>query len=189
MVFGILRGDAALDGETVERHGVLLGERERLIVQRIALSDLNLGAHQIDSGDHLGDSMFDLNTGIDLDEIPLVSVRIEQELHGASIAVARFPSKRATAMLAPWSSCSMRTLTSGISSRSIPVFRSNILSPRWSPESIWCAPKFKSLRAIRCTMSRSLSPSKTPCRSTVSPSSAASPRRIPKTISRPITAS
>ena len=90
MVFGIFRGDAALDGEAVERHGILLGERERLIVQRIALSDLNLGAHEVDAGDHLGDGVFDLNAGIDLDEIPLLSVGIEEEFHGAGIAVAGF---------------------------------------------------------------------------------------------------
>ena len=59
-------------------------------MERIALRDLNLRAHEVDAGDHLGDGVLDLNAGIDLDEIPLLSVGIEEKFNRAGIAIAGF---------------------------------------------------------------------------------------------------
>ena len=76
-VFRIFSRDARLDGETVARHVVLLRNRNGFVVQIVALRDENLRAHNVDSGDDFGHSVFDLNARIHLDEEPVVGIDIE----------------------------------------------------------------------------------------------------------------
>ena len=54
--------------------------------QLLSGRDAYLGLHDIDSGDHLGDRMLDLDARVHLDEVELVL--LEQELEGARAAVA-----------------------------------------------------------------------------------------------------
>src|SRR5699024_533623 len=49
--------------------------------------DLQLGAHQVDVGDLLGDGVLDLDARVHLDE-HVVAAFVEQELHGAGADVA-----------------------------------------------------------------------------------------------------
>ena len=58
--------------------------------------DHDLLFDQIDARDHFGDRVFDLNPGVDLDEVEIV-VRIDQELTGSGIHVARRLSPSRTA--------------------------------------------------------------------------------------------
>ena len=44
-------------------------------VQRVALRDQDLRAHEVDAGDHLGDRVLDLDARVHLDEEPLVACR------------------------------------------------------------------------------------------------------------------
>jgi hypothetical protein len=86
-VFGILGGDAALEGETVARDVGLLRHADLGRMQRVALGDEDLGAHEIEAGDDLGDGMLNLDTRIHLDE-ELVAVEIVEEFDGAGVVVA-----------------------------------------------------------------------------------------------------
>ena len=76
----VLGVDAALDGVAGELD-VLLGE-----VERRAGGDLDLLAHQVDAGDHLGHRVLDLQARVHLDEVELAV--LEQELDGADAAIA-----------------------------------------------------------------------------------------------------
>ena len=76
-MFGI---DPALDGMTGEGH-ILLREG-----QRHAGRDPDLLANEIDAGDGFGDRVFDLKTGVHLDEEKL-TILIE-ELHGTDAKIA-----------------------------------------------------------------------------------------------------
>ena len=88
IIFGVFGGDAALDGRTVERDVALLGKRKRRRVQRMPLGDADLGLHQVDSGDHFGDGVLDLDARVDFDEVPAVGVGVEQKFERAGVAVA-----------------------------------------------------------------------------------------------------
>ena len=83
-VGGVLGGDPALQRRAAELDGVL-GEAE--VGQRLAGRDPDLRLHQVDVGDLLGHGVLDLDAGVHLDE-DVVPVRVEQELHGARVAVA-----------------------------------------------------------------------------------------------------
>ena len=61
LVFRILGGDAALHGETVARDRLLRREGEFRAVERRAVGNENLGAHEIDAGDDLGDRVLHLD--------------------------------------------------------------------------------------------------------------------------------
>jgi hypothetical protein len=60
---------------------VLLGDR-----QGLTGGDAQLLLDEVDAGDHLGDRVFDLDTGVHLDEVELAV--LIQELEGARTAVA-----------------------------------------------------------------------------------------------------
>ena len=56
-------------------------------VQRMALRDQNLRAHQVDARDDFRDRVLHLDARVHLDEEPFVRVEIEQELHRARVVV------------------------------------------------------------------------------------------------------
>ncbi len=54
--------------------------------ERPTEGELDLGTDDVDAGDHLGDRVFHLETGVDLHEVE-VHVLVDQELHGAGVGV------------------------------------------------------------------------------------------------------
>ena len=80
IVVGVFGIDPALD-RMPAHDDVFLAER-----QRHAGGDLDLLFDQVDAGDHLGDGVFDLDAGVDLDEIKVV-VGVDQELACAGVDV------------------------------------------------------------------------------------------------------
>ena len=62
---------------SVEHHVVLV------VTQRLAVSDANLFAHQVNAGNFLADRMFDLKTCIDLEEIEVARFVVQQEFNRA----------------------------------------------------------------------------------------------------------
>ena len=66
---------------------IFLAEREWF-----AGGDLDLLLDQVDAGDHLGDGVFDLDAGVDLDEIEVV-VGVDQELARARVDIAGGPGQ------------------------------------------------------------------------------------------------
>ena len=87
-VGGVLGGDAALQGVAIERHAVLRRQVHFGAVQGEPLGDLNLAAHQVDAGDHLGHRVLHLYARVDFDEVPLAGIGVHKELHRAGIGVA-----------------------------------------------------------------------------------------------------
>ena len=87
VVGGILGGDTALNGKTVEFEVFLLCDANAGIGEGLALSDQDLGAHQVYAGDHLGDRVLDLNAGIHLDKI-VVFILVDQELQSSCIGIS-----------------------------------------------------------------------------------------------------
>ena len=79
VVLRIFRVDAELDGEAAMDHVFLL---ER---QRLAGSNADLLAHDVDAGDFLGDGVFHLHAGVHLHEVHHAIG--EQELHGTGVLV------------------------------------------------------------------------------------------------------
>src|SRR5258708_5267657 len=79
--------DAAFDRVAVKAH-LLLREREGA-----AGRDLDLLAHQIEPGDHLGDRMLDLKPGVHLDEVE--SAVLIEELDRPGVAVAELAQRLA----------------------------------------------------------------------------------------------
>ena len=57
-------------------------------MQRGASCNENLGAHEINAGDLLGDRMLDLNAGVHLDEEPLFFIHVVEKLDRTGIVVA-----------------------------------------------------------------------------------------------------
>src|SRR5690606_29599903 len=86
VIFGVLGVDADLDGPPA-RIDILLGE-----AQLLAGSNPQLLLDQVAPGHGLGNWMFHLNPGVDLDEVELV-FRIDNELPRAGIIVARLPDE------------------------------------------------------------------------------------------------
>ena len=80
VVGGILGGDAALDGVAVEVDILLLRQADLRAAEGIARRHQQLGADDIHAGDHLGDGVLHLDTGVHLDEI-VVAGLVHQELH------------------------------------------------------------------------------------------------------------
>ena len=76
---GVLAVDAELD-----RVAVRLGVG---VVERLAVGDAELLAHEVDAGDLLGDRVLDLQAGVDLEEGD-VAVGADEELAGAGADVA-----------------------------------------------------------------------------------------------------
>ncbi len=59
-------------------------------MQVAALRYANLRLHQVDAGDHFGDSVLDLNARIHFDEVPLARVDVVEKLDGAGVAIVCF---------------------------------------------------------------------------------------------------
>ncbi len=72
---GILGIEPALDGVAARGH-LILAEGEGL-----AAGDAQLGGHQVDAGDHLGDRMLDLDTRVHLQEIEILARGVDDEFH------------------------------------------------------------------------------------------------------------
>ena len=68
---GVLSGNAALERETASRN-VVLGQTE--LLEGSTSSNLDLGRHNIDTSDFLGDCVLYLNTRIDLNKVIVVPV-------------------------------------------------------------------------------------------------------------------
>jgi hypothetical protein len=81
---GVLSGDTALNGVTTGRDTVL-GQSK--LLKTSSGSNLDLGGNNINSGNLLGDSVLDLDTGVDLDEVVTVLL-VNQELSSTSVTVA-----------------------------------------------------------------------------------------------------
>ena len=103
LVFRVLCRNTALQGATVERNFLLLGQRDQGIVQPVALGNQNLRAHQVYPRHPLGHGVLDLDSGIDLDEVPFPTVHIQKELDRSGIHVADFTGQnnRCIAQLPP----------------------------------------------------------------------------------------
>ena len=84
----VLGVDPGLDGVAGDGD-VVLAER-----QRLAGRDVELGLHQVDAGDRLGDRVLDLEAGVHLQEVGLVGLGVEQELHRAGVGVADLAGQR-----------------------------------------------------------------------------------------------
>src|SRR5690606_30559451 len=76
---GVLAVDAELEG--VAARGRILGD-----LQRLAVGDAELGAHQVDARGLLGDRVLDLQAGVHLEEGH--GLALHQVLHGARAVVA-----------------------------------------------------------------------------------------------------
>ena len=87
VVGGILGGDAALDGVSVQMQGLLIGDADVGIAEGTALGDEDLGAHQVDAGDHLGDGVLHLDAGIHLNEV-VMAFLVHQEFQGTGVDIA-----------------------------------------------------------------------------------------------------
>ncbi len=72
---------------------MLGGEIDRGGIEGVALGDPDLGADDVEAGEHFGDGMLNLDTGVHLDEEPFVGVGIEEEFDGAGVVVADFASE------------------------------------------------------------------------------------------------
>mmetsp|Transcript_21330 Transcript_21330/g.51566 ORF Transcript_21330/g.51566 Transcript_21330/m.51566 type:complete len:467 (+) Transcript_21330:783-2183(+) len=81
--FGVLGGDAALDGHAAG-DDVLLFETD--LLEGGATGNADLGLDDVDSGDLFGHGVLDLNPGIDLDKVRSVLL-IQQKLHRPRILV------------------------------------------------------------------------------------------------------
>src|SRR5260370_1208344 len=69
------------------RNSRLLRQRHRWLVEFMALRDENLRTHEINAGNHFGHGVLDLDTRINLDEIPILRINIVEELDGSRIAI------------------------------------------------------------------------------------------------------
>ena len=67
---------------------ILFGYANFFAVQGTAFCDQYLGSNDINARDDLGNGVFDLDTGIHLDEEPIVTVQIEQEFYSAGVVIA-----------------------------------------------------------------------------------------------------
>ncbi len=83
-VGGVLGGDPALQRRTAQPDRVLA---QAEVLQGLAGGDPHLRLHQVDLGDLLGHGVLDLDPRVHLDE-DVVALGVEQELHGAGVAVA-----------------------------------------------------------------------------------------------------
>ena len=82
------------------------GMFDRRLVQRVALRDQDLAAHEVDAGDDLGHGVLDLDARVHLDEEELAAIDVEQELDGAGVAIAdRRHSVAAASQMRCRSSC------------------------------------------------------------------------------------
>ncbi len=85
----VLGGDAALQRGAAQGDG-LLGQTE--VGECLAGGDAQLGLDEVDVGDLLGHRVLDLDARVHLDE-DVVAVPVEEELHGAGVAVADLPGE------------------------------------------------------------------------------------------------
>ena len=79
----IFSRDSTLDGETSSMN-VFLGKTE--LFKGDTSSNLDLGSNDIDTSDFLGDSVLDLDSGVDLDKV-MSALLVDQEFGSTGISV------------------------------------------------------------------------------------------------------
>ena len=89
ILFGVLRGDAALQGMAVETDAVLRRHTALRRADRGAVQDMDLRLDDVDAGHLLGHRMLDLDARIDLDEVEFSRVGIHEEFDGAGADIVR----------------------------------------------------------------------------------------------------
>ena len=87
IVGGVLRRDTALDCIAALLHILLRCNADQRMAQREAAGNKDLRAHEIDTRDHLGDGVLDLNARVHLDEIMRAGL-VDQELHSTCVDIA-----------------------------------------------------------------------------------------------------
>ena len=90
VVLGVLGGDAALQ-RVAGQADLRLGRDAGLagVADVATLGDADLGLHDVEAGDHLGDGVLHLDARVHLDEVELAGVGVHQELDGAGAHVVR----------------------------------------------------------------------------------------------------
>ncbi len=83
----VLGGHATLESRAVEGNIFLFRQRHRGLMQFVTLCGENLRTHEIDSRNHFGHGVLDLNARIDLDEIPLLRINVVEKFDGSGIAI------------------------------------------------------------------------------------------------------
>ena len=89
VVRGIFCGHATLESEAVPRDVALRRKTHYRAVQCMPLSDQNLRADDVDTGDNFCDRMLHLDARIYLDEAPIAAFDIDEELDGTRVEVFR----------------------------------------------------------------------------------------------------
>ena len=107
----IFRVQADLDRVAVRR------DIQHLARQRLTRRDQKLGAHQVDAGDQFGDRVFDLQAGVDLEEVER-PVRRHDELDGARALVA----SACPAATAAWPNFSRNPASTAVDGASSMIF-------------------------------------------------------------------
>ena len=87
LVLRILRGDPALDGVAVARNVRLRRHAHFRAVQRMALRDQDLRAHEVEAGDDFRDRVLDLDARVHLDEEPFVLIQVVEKFDRAGVVV------------------------------------------------------------------------------------------------------
>ena len=86
-VVGVLGVQPGLYGMTGKRHVVLR------VTQRLATSDTELLAHQVDAGHFFGDRVLDLQSGVDFKEEELATLVVDQELDSSGRLISHCSAK------------------------------------------------------------------------------------------------
>ena len=86
MVFGVLGGDTALDRVAAAPDAFLALDVDLIRIQRIALSDHDLGLNQVDTCDQLGNRVLYLDPRVHFNKV-MVAFFIHQKLNGTGVAV------------------------------------------------------------------------------------------------------
>ncbi len=87
VVFGIFRGDAALQRVRVDPDVFLARHAALGRADAGAVGDADLCLDQVDAGDAFGHRVLDLDARIDLDEVELAGVGVLQEFDRAGSAI------------------------------------------------------------------------------------------------------
>ena len=94
LVFGVLGGHAALQGIALHLHGLLRGQVDLRVGERLARGDQDLALDQVDVGDDLGDGVLDLDARIDLDEVERAGLDIDQEFDRSGVLIPDVAAER-----------------------------------------------------------------------------------------------
>ena len=87
LVFRVLRGHPALKRVAAQADSVLRRHAALCLADTRALGHADLGLDDVDAGHFLGDGVFHLYAGIDLDEVKRARIGLHEEFHGAGVSV------------------------------------------------------------------------------------------------------